>query len=121
MGVQHIVDNDLCYWIITDKGTVLARTTVQHVTRDEVTNYDCQRCVTQLNEKLDIRLGQRNNYAVELNGYNYFINDNVPNPFGGKEQTYIGPENEYVNNATYSEAADVSYDTYIRVVFNLTN
>ena len=46
MGVSNRVVSSLCYWILTAKVTVVARTTVQHVTRDEVDNDDCQRRIT---------------------------------------------------------------------------
>jgi hypothetical protein len=32
LGVAHRIGSDLCYWVINDKGNVMARTTVQHVT-----------------------------------------------------------------------------------------
>ena len=33
--VSHRVGSALCYWVLTEKGKIIARTTVQHVTRDE--------------------------------------------------------------------------------------
>ena len=32
LGVSHRVGSDMCYWILTEKGDVVADTTVQHVT-----------------------------------------------------------------------------------------
>ena len=40
LGVSHRIVSSLCYWILNDIGTVLARTTVQHVTRDEIAHID---------------------------------------------------------------------------------
>ena len=34
LGFYHPIGSSLCYWILNDMGTVLARTTVQHVTWD---------------------------------------------------------------------------------------
>lgn len=36
LGVAHRVGSDMCFWILQGNGTVVARTTVQHVTRDDV-------------------------------------------------------------------------------------
>ena len=46
---------------------------------------------------------------MELDGLDKIFDGNVTNPFEGKEEPYIGPENmldvdNYVNNATYFEA-----------------
>ena len=35
IGVSHQVGSALCYWVLTGKKNITARTTVQHVTRDE--------------------------------------------------------------------------------------
>ena len=37
-GVSHRVGSDMCYWIALAKGHIIAETTVQHVTLDEL-NY----------------------------------------------------------------------------------
>ena len=33
--MSHCIGSDLCYWILTQSGKVLASTTVQHVTNDD--------------------------------------------------------------------------------------
>ena len=38
LGVSHRIGSSLLSWILNDIGTVLTRTTVQHVTRDEIAN-----------------------------------------------------------------------------------
>ena len=54
LGVTHRVGRQLCYWILTDKGTVIAKNTAQHLMQGEVTTDDCERCITQFHKKLDI-------------------------------------------------------------------
>jgi len=36
LGVAHRIGSDLCYWILTDTGRVIARTTVQRVTKEDL-------------------------------------------------------------------------------------
>ena len=36
VGVSHRIVSDMCYWIIKKSGTVIAETTVQNVTRDDM-------------------------------------------------------------------------------------
>ena len=38
LGVSHNIGSSLCYCILNDIGPILARTTVNHVKRDEIAN-----------------------------------------------------------------------------------
>ena len=38
IGVLHQVGSALCYWVLTGKVNIIARTTVKHVTRDKSEN-----------------------------------------------------------------------------------
>lgn len=57
LGVAHNVRQALCYWLITNTGHVLARSTVQAMSADELTNpiYKSQfaQFDTEMNAKLD--------------------------------------------------------------------
>ena len=91
---MHIVGSVLWYWILTDKGTVISSTAVQHVTQDTVATGYCQSHIAQLHEKLDIRLSQGNHSSVVLDGFDDFVNDDDPNPFEVNEEPYYtGPLN----------------------------
>ena len=35
LGVAHRIGSDLCYWVLTKSGKIVARTTVQHVTKED--------------------------------------------------------------------------------------
>ena len=36
LGVSHRVGSALCYWVLTESGKVIARTTVQHMTTTDL-------------------------------------------------------------------------------------
>jgi len=36
LGVAHRIGSDMCYWVLNDSGKVLARTTVQRMTKDDL-------------------------------------------------------------------------------------
>ena len=38
LGISHRVGSALCYWVLTRSGNVISRTTVQHVTADDLRN-----------------------------------------------------------------------------------
>ena len=82
---------------------------VKHAIRYEVATNDYQRHTIRFHDNIDIRLGQGNHYAVDLDGLDYFVNDNVPNLFEEKQEPYTGLDNmldihEYVNNSADEDA-----------------
>ena len=56
LGMAHRVGSDLCYWILTASGKVLARTTVQHVTALETSDGDIRMHVDTFNKIVKERL-----------------------------------------------------------------
>jgi hypothetical protein len=68
LGVAHNVGQALCYWILTNTGQVLARSTVQPVTDDEIAHPVSKK---QLDE-FDVELNERLNRG---HPHNTFIKD----------------------------------------------
>ena len=56
LGVAHRVGSDLCYWLLLSSGKVIARTTVQHVTREDMLNDDVRRLTDEFDRDVDERL-----------------------------------------------------------------
>ena len=54
--MAHHVGSDLCYWILTASGKVLARTTIQHVTALETSDEDIRTRVDTFNRIVKERL-----------------------------------------------------------------
>ena len=65
LGVSHRIGSSLCYWILNDIGTVLARTTVKHVTRDEIVNTDIMNRIWYYHEKLEKVIGDYQYVSTE--------------------------------------------------------
>jgi hypothetical protein len=60
LGVSHRVGSDLCYWIVTDSGQVVSKTSVEHVTRDDYLNEDTKAKVKEFEKKLGKHLDDSN-------------------------------------------------------------
>jgi hypothetical protein len=60
LGVSHHVGSDLCYWIVTDSGQVVSKTSVEHVTHDDYLNKDTKAKVKEFKRKLGERLDDSN-------------------------------------------------------------
>ena len=52
LGVSHRIGSSLCYCVLNDIGTVLARTTVQPVTRDENANTEIMNRIRDHHKKI---------------------------------------------------------------------
>ena len=50
----------MCYWVLTSNGDVVADTTVQHVTREDMANPKIKKQVKAFNEAIEVRLNDTN-------------------------------------------------------------
>ena len=86
LGVSHRIGSSLCYWILNDIGTVLARTTVQHVTQDEIANTEIMNRIRDYHEKLEKVIGD-DQYVSTESEFEKFVNEDVPDL---REEAYEG-------------------------------
>ena len=117
LGVAHRIGSALCYWILTEKGTVISRTTVQHFTEDEVKHPELQERIRDYHRILEASLGA--NYVFDDQDDNAFVLDDVDAPIGSgyNESDYFGPEQlPDVDDVVKDEderAAENTYDQYV--------
>jgi hypothetical protein len=123
LGVSHRVGSALCYWILTANGNVVARTTVQHLTEDELQLDETKSRLSEFNTSIHRFLGDINN-TTDMEGFAYFINDDQPDQFadGSNLDDTLDDDGIYppsipdidamVDNADTEVAAD-TYHSYI--------
>ncbi|MHA7927589.1 MAG: Ty1/Copia family ribonuclease HI, partial [Marinobacter sp.] len=75
LGVAHRVGSDLCYWILTDSGRVIASTTVQHVTRGDLDSTEIAERVRTFDKRIDDRLDATGFQAQDMDGVTQYIED----------------------------------------------
>ena len=63
----HRVGSDLCYWLITDNGKIISKTSVEHVTRDDYLQADKRAEIKEFNRRLEESLDDAN-FVVEGEG-----------------------------------------------------
>jgi hypothetical protein len=73
LGISHRVGSDMCYWILTESGKVVARTSVQHVTRDELLDDALKVVVTAFDLAVNTRLDDAN--FVNLDAGDFYLDD----------------------------------------------
>ena len=72
LGVSHRVGSDLCYWIITNSGQLVSKTSVEHVTQDDYLQPDTRKEIEEFNRQLEERLKDDN----------FILKDEAGNPLG---------------------------------------
>ncbi|KAL7523584.1 hypothetical protein ACHAWF_000579, partial [Thalassiosira exigua] len=60
LGVSEHVGSDMCYWILSNSGKVIAETTIQHVVRDDLLDPTLKKLVDDFNERMERRLDEEN-------------------------------------------------------------
>ncbi len=60
LGVAHRVGSDLCYWLLPESGKVIARTTVQHVVRDDYLSDEIKHDIERFDRAIEEGLSDRN-------------------------------------------------------------
>ena len=125
MGVSHHIGSALCYYILTNKGEVISRTTVQHIPREEFVKPEVQVAVKEYHVSLDQFLGQ-DQYVYEQED-NEFIRDDVEADVGtGFTEEELGmlmiamDVDEFVKSDDAESEAD-TYDKYIGAEIALPN
>jgi hypothetical protein len=60
LGVSHRVGSNMCYWLITDSGQIVSKTSVEHATRDDYLQVSTMKKIEEFDEKIEERLDDSN-------------------------------------------------------------
>jgi hypothetical protein len=113
IGVSHRVGSALCYWILSASGRVLARTTVQHVTLDDVARDEVKAKMKEYNDELNNITGD-GNCVVNDDGFQNFINEDMPDPYDlpMDDPDRLPDIDEVIDNSDAEKAAD-TYHSFV--------
>ena len=64
---MHRVGSNLCYWLITESGKIVSKTSVEHVTRDDYLQAEAKATIDTFNQRLEEALDDAN-FAVDGEG-----------------------------------------------------
>ncbi len=98
LGVSHRVGQAMCFWILTDNVTVISRTSVQAVTRDELNTTVIHDRLYGLDQKIENRIG------------NNVPNINLPLP---ANKRYIFDQDDEECNEAYQKELEKEDDDKI--------
>ena len=83
----------MCYWILTSKGQVVARTTVQYITKLEIQQEGIMNQIRAFRQELDSKIGD-NQYIDNDSDFNTFLNEDVPDPDNTNPYQQSNPNEE---------------------------
>ena len=83
LGVAHRIGSDLCYWLLLSTGHVVARTTVQHVTREDILNPEVKAMITEFDEAIVDRLDDQN-FQANNDANTFYIQDDDTDDTSGE-------------------------------------
>ncbi len=90
LGVAHEVGSAMCYWILTRTGKVVSRTTVQHLTDEDVAQEGIQQRITDYHTSIELAFSKHGDcYAVNGDQFNAMIDENIP-----EDATYAAHEED---------------------------
>ena len=121
LGISHRVGSLVSYWVLTDNGTVVSRTTVSWVTNIESQTNENKARIAALDKAIQEFLNDEAHIIVE--GGMGEPKDWSGYPFDSKtdfqEKLSHVVSNEYVTEANNYFYSDVYDDTYLRMEFAL--
>ena len=115
LGVAHRVGTQMCYFILTSSGEVIASTTVQHVLRTELQVDETKELVKKFDDGIKERLNDEN-FMVNLTGDDIdFYLDDIDKPMGnevGDDVNGIEPDEKEYQDQWGPDVEDVEQDDF---------
>ena len=59
LGISHRIGSDMCYWLITESGQIISKSSVQHVIKDNFLNPNVKEAIEKINKKLVEKLNEQ--------------------------------------------------------------
>jgi hypothetical protein len=98
LGVSHRVGQAMCFWILTENATVISRTSVQAISRDELKTITVTDKLKDFDQRIDSRIG------------NDLANINLPLP---ANKRYIFDDHDETCNEAYQRELEKEDDDKI--------
>lgn len=97
LGISHRIGSDMCYWLITESGQIISKSTVQHVIKDDFLNPSLKKSIDEFDEKLKTRLDD-SNFQIGLpdGAEQYKLPDvSLPEELDNRDESNIPSDAEY--------------------------
>ncbi|KAI2489322.1 Reverse transcriptase (RNA-dependent DNA polymerase) [Fragilaria crotonensis] len=113
LGISHRVGSDMTYWILTESGKVIARSTVQHITVADMATDEMQARVRTFDSNLADRLND-DNFTVFSPDHAFYLQDDDDGDDPLRDPDSIPPDAEYGDMLQHDklEADDTEFESF---------
>ena len=117
LGIAHRVGSDMTYWILTEAGSVIARSTVQHITLSDMATDAIKTRVHTFDTNVTERLND-DNFVVNLPDHLFYLQDTDDDPHHANDNDAIPLDGEYGDmiQAIKPDADDLELETFDKYV-----
>ncbi len=111
LGIAHRVGSNMTYWILTETGNVVARSTVQHNTISNLATGAVQTRVDAFTNNVLERLGD-DNFTIDLPNHVFYLQDDDVDPEAPAANIPADAEYEGMLQPEKPDADDLEFETY---------
>jgi Reverse transcriptase (RNA-dependent DNA polymerase) len=111
LGIAHRVGSDMTYWILTESGKVIARSTVQHITTSDIGTDAIRDRVSTFDATLLTHLSDENFHIDHPNPV-FYLQDDVDVADPAVDDIPADAEYGDMNQPAKSDADDIEFDSF---------
>ena len=116
LGIAHRIGSDMTYWILTEAGNVIARSTVQHITIMDMAIDAIKTRVLTFDDNLLTRLRDKN-FQIELPNHVFYLQDeDADMELNDTRDIPLDAEYGDMIQPPKSDADDIEYETFDRYI-----
>ena len=113
LGIAHRVGSNMTYWVLTESGTVIARSTVQHLTTADMATDAMKTRLATFDTNLLTRLND-DNFQIDLPDHVFYLQDEDMAADDLNDAAHIPPASEYGDmlQEPKADADDTEFETF---------
>jgi hypothetical protein len=116
LGIAHRIGSDMTYWILTEAGHVIARSTVQHITMMDMATDAIKTRVLTFDNNLLTQLCDKN-FQIELpNHVFYLLDEDADMELNDTRDVPLDTEYRDMIQPPKPDAKDIEYETFDRYI-----
>ena len=93
LGIAHRAGSNMTYWILTQSGKVIARSTIQHVIHSEIRTDAIKKRVDDFDKAINMKLDEAN-FVNDADNV-YYLDNDLDNAMNTVDETQIPSNEEY--------------------------
>jgi hypothetical protein len=111
LGIAHRIGSDMTYWILTNAGHVIARSTVQHITLSDMATDTIRNRLSAFDNELSIQLSDDNFHLDHPNPV-FYLQDDPDDDYTAVDAIPPDAEHGDMIQPAKQDADDIEFETF---------